>query len=224
MTVPAQPKLYHIVHVDRLSSIMADGHLWCASEVQRRRSPGTTIGMSEIKHRRLRLALNSHPSLHVGDCVPFYFGPRSVMLYLIHQDNRPELTYHGGQGPIVHLVVDLHAAVTWADRNDRRWAFTLSNAGSRIFEDRSDLAQLDQVNWSAVQATDWRKCKDDKQAEFLLEHSLPWPLVERIGVRSQATYQIVVSLLAAQEHQPSVKIRPDWYYRSAAADMRSHRT
>ncbi len=28
MTVPAQPKLYHIVHVDRLRSIVADGHLW----------------------------------------------------------------------------------------------------------------------------------------------------------------------------------------------------
>lgn len=29
MTVPAQPKIYHIVHVDRLPSIIADGCLWC---------------------------------------------------------------------------------------------------------------------------------------------------------------------------------------------------
>ena len=29
MTVPAQPKLYHIVHVDRLRSIVADGRLCC---------------------------------------------------------------------------------------------------------------------------------------------------------------------------------------------------
>lgn len=28
MTVPAQPKIYHIVHVDRLPSIVADGCLW----------------------------------------------------------------------------------------------------------------------------------------------------------------------------------------------------
>jgi hypothetical protein len=28
MPVPAQPKIYHIVHVDRLPSIVADGFLW----------------------------------------------------------------------------------------------------------------------------------------------------------------------------------------------------
>ncbi|MEO0854872.1 MAG: DarT ssDNA thymidine ADP-ribosyltransferase family protein [Cyanobacteria bacterium J06648_11] len=33
MTVPAQPKIYHIVHVDRLPSIIADEHLWCDSTV-----------------------------------------------------------------------------------------------------------------------------------------------------------------------------------------------
>lgn len=212
MTVPAQPKLYHIVHVDRLASIVADGGLWCDAEVQRRRSPGTTIGMSEIKQRRLQLPLSSHPGLHVGDCVPFYFGPRSVMLYLIQQDNRPELTYHGGQGPIVHLVVDLHAAVTWADQNDRRWAFTLSNAGLRIFEDRCDISRLGEIDWDAVQAHYWKDRKEGKQAEFLLERSLPWQLVEGIGVLSQATYQQVVGLLPSQGHQPSVAIRRNWYY------------
>ncbi len=51
----------------------------------RRASPGTTIGMSSIKRRRsIERTLNSHPDLHVGDCVPFYFRPRSVMLFLLH--------------------------------------------------------------------------------------------------------------------------------------------
>ena len=30
---PAEPKLYHIVHVDRLASIISDGCLWCDAEV-----------------------------------------------------------------------------------------------------------------------------------------------------------------------------------------------
>lgn len=58
--------------------------------------------MSSIKQRRLTLSLNSDPDLHVGDCVPFYFCPRSVMLFLIHRRNQ-ELAYQGGQEPIVHL-------------------------------------------------------------------------------------------------------------------------
>jgi len=40
MPVPAEPKLYYIVHVDRLESIVADGFLWCDSEVVRRASGG----------------------------------------------------------------------------------------------------------------------------------------------------------------------------------------
>jgi len=53
VTVPAQPKLYHIAHVDRLPSIVADGCLWCDAEVARRRPVGTMIGMNTIKQRRL---------------------------------------------------------------------------------------------------------------------------------------------------------------------------
>lgn len=71
--------------------------------------------MNGIKQRRLsELRLISHPDLHVGDCVPFYFCPRSIMLYLINQANHPDLQYRGGQGPIIHFEVDLHASVTWA--------------------------------------------------------------------------------------------------------------
>ena len=73
MPVPRQPKIYHILHVDRLPSIIADGYLWCDAEILRREPSGTTIGMSAIKQRRLKLALASHPNLHVGECVPFSF-------------------------------------------------------------------------------------------------------------------------------------------------------
>lgn len=211
--MPAQPKLYHIAHVDRLSSIVAEQCLWCDREVVRRAPPGTSIGMNSIKQRRLdELRLTSHPTLFVGDCVPFYFCPRSVMLYLIYQGNHSELSYRGGQGPIVHLEADLHAVVAWAVAQRRRWAFTLSNAGARYFEDRSDLGQLGEIDWDAVRATDWRSCKDGKQAEFLLELSFPWHLVERIGVQSRAVYAAVVDALPARGHKPPVEIRPEWYY------------
>ena len=117
--------------------------------------------MNDIKRRRLtELRLNSHRDLYVGACVPVYFCPRSVMLYVISQANHPQLTYRGGQDPIVHLEADLRATVAWAEEQDLRWAFTLSNAGARYFEDRSDLGQLDEIDWDAVEATDWRLCKE----------------------------------------------------------------
>ncbi|RYF30286.1 MAG: DUF4433 domain-containing protein, partial [Cytophagaceae bacterium] len=144
MPVPANPKIYHIVHVDRLASIIADKRLWCDAKMIEKAGAGTTIGMGSIKQRRLGLKLDCRPGLHVGDCVPFYFCPRSIMLYLIHCANHEELTYKGGQGPIVHLEFDMNEVVEWAEEKGRQWAFTLSNAGAYYFEDRCDLADLDE--------------------------------------------------------------------------------
>lgn len=219
MTVPIQPKIYHIVHVDRLQSIIADGCLWCEAEVLRRTPPGTTIGMNSIKQRRLKeLTLTCYPQLYVGDCVPFYFCPRSVMLYLIAQRNHPELAYRGGQELIIHLQADLHASVVWAKTYQRRLAFTLSNAGSYFFEDRCRLDQLHEINWEAVQTNRWSgngveaSVKEGKQAEFLMEYSFPWQLIERIGVYSQSVYQQAMNTLLTGIHRPQIELRREWYY------------
>jgi hypothetical protein len=218
MPVPAQPKIYHIVHVDRLASIIADGSLWSDAEMVQRQGAGTTIGMSNIKARRLtELSLSCHPDLRVGQCTPFYFCSRSVMLYLIYRRNE-ELTYKGGQEPIVHFEADLNATIAWAQQNNRRWAFTLSNAGAYYFEDRSDIAQLSDINWDAVQARQWsgtgvsRSVKEGKQAEFLIERSFPWHLVERIGTFSQGYVPPVSDAMRGQAHRPRIEIRREWYY------------
>ena len=212
MEPPAEPKIYHIVHVDRLASIVSDPRLWCDAEILRREQPGTTIGMSEIKTRRLTNPLASRRGLFVGDCVPFYLCPRSVMLFVIYMRNHPSLDYRGGQGPIVHLQADLHEAVAWAEENALRWAFTLSNAGSSYFQDYCDLAQLGEIDWNAVEATQWSDCREQKQAEFLLERSFPWQLVQRIGVHSDSVGQQVRQAMQGAGHQPPVERRRSWYY------------
>lgn len=214
MPPPAQPKIYHIVHVDRLPSIAADGGLWCDAVMIQRQGAGTTIGMGSIKARRLTLPVNCHPGDKVGDYVPFYFCSRSIMLYVIHCANHPELAYRGGQGPIVHLEADLHEVVAWADAQGRRWAFSLSNAGAVYAKFRSRLDQLDAVNWAAVAATDFRSAdvKEGKQAEFLVRESFPWELVRKIGVSSRQVAQQVSNALQNARHRPPVEIRPDWYY------------
>ena len=212
MPMPADPKIYHIVHFDRLPSIIADGHLWCDAEMVQHNGAGTTIGMSTIKQRRLELTLASHPTMRVGDCVPFYFCPRSVMLYQIYKANDPELAYRGGQEPIVHLEADLRRTVGWAEEHHLRWAFTGSNAGARYFEDWGDLGKLDELDWDAVQATHWPKRKEGKQAKFLIEHRFPWELATRIGVCTQQMCHETITAVEAAAHKPSVEIRRNWYY------------
>jgi len=217
MPAPTHPKIFHIAHVDRLSSIAGDGWIHSDAAIRAMQRGGTVIGMNTIKQRRMTSMLDSHPDLAVGACAPFYFCPRSVMLYMICMRNS-ELSYQGGQGPIVHLEGDFHQAVAWAKANNRRWALTLSNAGSSYFEDRCDVASLDELNWDAISARRWggngvdRSVKEGKQAEFLMEAAFPWHLVERITVQSQAIALQANAALHGIAHRPPIQIKPDWYY------------
>lgn len=211
---PDQPKIYHIVHIDRLASIVSDGNLWCDAAMTRRAGGGTVIGMNGIKQRRLTLPVTCHPGDYVGDYVPFYFCPRSIMLFLIYKANHPELEYRGGQGPILHLEADLHAVIEWAEANQRRWTFSLTNAGARYAQFRARVEQLDEVNWAAVNSMDFRdpEIKEGKQAEYLVQGTFPWQLIERIGASSANWARRAVDIIRSGEHRPVVEIRQDWYY------------
>lgn len=218
---PANPRIFHITHVDNLPGIIASGGLLSDAAMIARGGPAAAIGMGTIKRRRLALPVKCHPGLNVGACVPFYFCPRSIMLFVIHCANSPELTYRGGQGPIVHLEADLNAAVQWANAQPRKWAFSLSNAGAGYAQFRDSLAQLGDVDWDAVASTNFSNSsyspsgllvKEGKQAEFLVEADFPWHLVQRIGAASQAVAAKALSALANATHTPQVTVEPSWYF------------
>ena len=211
---PPQPKIYHITHVDNLPDILSDGGLLSDRRMIDRGGPTQAIGMSEIKRRRVEeLEVACHPGTNVGDYVPFYFCPRSVMLYVIRMANHPELSYRGGQKPIVHLEADLHTVVSLADEGDEPWAFSLSNAGAYYTEFRSDVAQLDQLDWGAIAATDFSssEVKECKQAEFLVHDWFPFELVERVGVQTREVSRQVASAIGSGQ-SCVVEVRPDWYF------------
>jgi hypothetical protein len=215
MPVPETPSIYHITHVDNLAQIVADGALWSDAIIVARGGPATTIGMTTIKRRRLyELPVKCYPEHRVGEYVPFFFCPRSIMLYILHMGNHPELKYRGGQGPIIHLEADLKETVEWADAQGRPWAFTLSNAGAFYTEFRNDLANLDEVDWSAVGNNDFgtQEVKEAKQAEFLIHEMFPWHLVRRVGILSEDVQAQAVATIRGAVHQPPVVVRRDWYF------------
>lgn len=210
--IPNPIQIYHIVHVDRLRSIVDLGGLFSDAQVRANSIPGTSIGMGKIKERRLRKELRSHKGLHVGECVPFYFCPRSVMLYVINRQDNAELEYKGGQASIVHLVADFNETVAWARANGLRWAFTRTNAGAYIAEDFADIKDLGMIDWDAVSKNYWGECREQKQAEFLLEERFPWELVRTIGVYSSDIADMAGKVLDGAAHKPRVIVKREWYY------------
>ena len=83
---------------------------------------------------------------------------------------------------------------------------------AKATRDRLKKIILDEVDWNAVQATDWRQCKEGKQAEFLLHEFFPWHLVERVGVHNRTVAAQVNGVLQQAEHRPPVVVEPSWYY------------
>ncbi|MGH8069536.1 MAG: type II toxin-antitoxin system toxin DNA ADP-ribosyl transferase DarT [Candidatus Entotheonellia bacterium] len=212
---PSSPRIYHITHIDNLSSIAACSWLWSDSACMRQDTAHTCVGMTTIKARRLyELEVDCHPGTKVGEYVPFYFCPRSIMLYLLHRGNHPDLNYTGGQRPVVHLAADLHEVVGWAEAQGVRWAFSDRNAGTRYACFCKDLTRLDQIDWDAVAARDFRDplVKEGKQAEFLVHRAFPWLLVRWIGTCDRRTAERAMQALDGARHQPLVSVEAEWYY------------
>ena len=76
---PANPKIYHITHVNNLPSIIAAGELISDAAMIQRGGPPAAVGMSKIKQRRLGLPHFRHrrpTALHPAaghfhdDCFP----------------------------------------------------------------------------------------------------------------------------------------------------------
>jgi len=214
-SVPANPQIFHITHVENVAGIIQSGGL--VSDAMRLAGSAQCsqlVGLSDIKQDRLAKAVTCHPATCVGDYVPLNFCPRSVMLYILHMGNRPGLTYKGGQRPIVHLQADMFEVVRWADDNKVLWAFTDRNARDRTAYYGKAVADLSRVNWAAVQSHDFRDpvVKEEKQAEFLVKDQFPWALVHTIGVIDEGIKQKVDGVLVSVTHKPAVSVKRNWYY------------
>jgi hypothetical protein len=212
--IPDNPKIYHITHINNLDGILNSKVIRSGAKRLELSLECEIVGMPKIKKRRLEeLEVKCHPGTKVGEYVPFYFCPRSIMLYILYMGNHPDINYREGQQPIIHLQADLSATIQWAQKHKIRWAFSDRNAGANVAKFYKTLDDLENIDWSAVAATDWRDIiiQEGKQAEFLLYESFPWELVEKIGVHNDAIRQKVIDKPTG-EKQPLVSVEPSWYY------------
>jgi len=76
--------VYHVTHVSNLPGMLADGGLTCVAKLrQRGASAYRDIAYPHIQDRRANKGVPCGPGGTLADYVPFYFAPRSPMLYTI---------------------------------------------------------------------------------------------------------------------------------------------
>lgn len=177
-------------------------------------SYGTKIGMQHIKERRMVARVGEPSKGMVGEYVPFYFCPRSIMLYIMYMSDHPDITYRGGQEPILHLVSDMDRAIEWATVHGRSWAFTNTNAGAGYAEFFFDKKQLHNLRWDLLPLRDFtpQQVKNAKQSEFLVKDDFPWELITEIVVYDAATKRQVEEIIKNAKHKPIVRVCKEWYY------------
>ena len=82
--VPENPKIYHITHIKNLEGIIKDEVIWSDAKRVELDRKCEIVGMFKIKKRRLEeLKVKCYTDTMVGEYVPFYFCPRSIMLYIL---------------------------------------------------------------------------------------------------------------------------------------------
>jgi hypothetical protein len=79
------PPIYHITPIDNLPGIIKEGGLFCDRDAKKIKF--VSIGHKDIKERRIRKRVPLGRGGVLADYVPFYFAPRSPMLYTINRGN-----------------------------------------------------------------------------------------------------------------------------------------
>lgn len=202
-------QIYHITHYDNLPRIVTSGGLWC----DRKSQPVVKIGHQHIKDRRLARPVPCNPGGCVGDYVPFYFAPRSPMLFAIHKGSVEG--YAGGELEVVHLVTSVEAVAAtglgWVLSDGHADMAPLSTFYNR-------LTDLDKIDWDVMNSRYWSDTDEDpdrkrrRQAEFLVHDFFPWKLIEGIGVYGDETAKRIRGIMEKVNHKPEVSIKRGWYF------------
>jgi hypothetical protein len=203
------PRILHFTHGRNLPAIFTAG------ELQAHSAAGTIADIADasIKARRTTIGVGCGPGGVVGDYVPFYFAPRSPMLFRLERE-------HGegngdGQRPLVYAVADSDLVVAAG----LQCVFSDGNAAHGLTQFSAELTQMGAtVDWPLMGAVVWANTPEDgdrvrrRQAEFLVHGAVPLDLVEELAVFDESVRLRVEELLAQTGRALPVVVRRDWYF------------
>ena len=167
----------------------------------------------EIKANRKKIRITLTPYGYVADYVPFYFAPRSPMLFKLAKGGVP--TYTEGQDPLIYLVATVEAVV----QAGLRYLFSDGNCAAAVTQMSGDLALRESmVDWAVMRARMWSNTAEDpdrmrrRMAEFLVHERVPLRCMAGTAVRTEQMKERVDETLTAHGVTLPVRVRRNWYY------------
>jgi ssDNA thymidine ADP-ribosyltransferase, DarT len=205
--------IYHMTHLQNLQSIIDAGGLIANNKLYQKQIGYTDIAHQSIQDRRATRQVPCGAGGVLHDYVPFYFAPRSPMLYSIFRGNVSG--YQEGQTPVIYFVCEAESILS----KGIEFAFTDGHAIMGYSDFYHDLNALDEViDWNLMQARYWHDTEDDpnrkcrRQSEFLVHQFCPWHLIREIGVINSQMKEKVEELLQNVNYCPPVEVYSSWYY------------
>jgi hypothetical protein len=200
----------HFTHVDNLPGIRKDGGLLADCVLRTNSTAVRECGDVDIKDSRRKTPVRVAPRGVVGDYVPFYFAPRSPMLYKIWKGGVP--TYQEGQEPLVYLVSSLAAI----DKFRLPWIGSDGNIAASVSEHTNEWSRLEEiVDWQIMGERIWKNTEEDgdrmrrRMAELLVNKSFPSQGIEYVVAKSQAVAD--QAKFHVRDAMP-IHVRSNWYY------------
>ena len=197
---------FRLTHIENMPHIVRNGLVRATSPL--RDENYVSIGDSQVIHLREERLIKGY---HLSDYVPFYFGPRSPMLYVIQ---------HGFNGirriepdNIVYCVIRVDDIIN----SNVDCIFTDGHALSSLtqYYTKESLSSLDSiVNYSDVYSTYWNSetdidLKRRKEAELLINGDLPAQYIRGFVVYNEKAKDKLVSIGIASE---MIAVMPGYYF------------
>lgn len=171
--------------------------------------------LTEDRHEWPVIPIDSQNSREygtLGQYVPFYFGPRSPMLYVIQNG------YNGVPKRHARDIVYLCCRVQTIAQAGVQFVFTDGHAKNKLTAFYSNLDNLSKLFWQSIYARKWKAVQDDldrerrKQAEMLVPTHVPPHWIEAIVVYDEEMSTFAENLKNTTNHKAKVRINPSTAY------------
>ena len=208
---PQRARIFRVVHISNLPSILDHGGLQCQNSADR--DPAyVNIGNSSLIDKRMRRYVPIPPGGPLSDYIPFYFTPFSIMMYNIK-------TGYGGitrrdNTDIVMFVSSIHRL----DELGVPFVFTNQHAYAVDTEFYNDLQHLGEIDWQLLQRRDFKTDDNDPgkqlryQAEALIHKYMPLKAILGIVCVNDVVRGSLESLLDQRSIELAVRSMPTWYF------------